>query len=75
MKISCLLEGLDNNVATIYDYTNKNTYTITLNAEQKAMYSDLLQEANQEVVNENGIDEQALPIVIYDTDLETLVFE
>lgn len=65
MIIPCLLDNIETNVATLYDYKNKKEYQVILDTQQGHEYADMLDEADA--------DQLLNPIVFYDTALEQLV--
>lgn len=64
MKVACILEGIDKNIATIYDFNNRKEYKVELSEEEEDVYNDMLKEAKEYEVDDE-INETVDPIVFY----------
>ena len=40
MKLACILESIDNNIATLYDFNNRKEYKVKLDEQESIIYND-----------------------------------
>lgn len=68
MKIPCVLESIEQNKATLYDFKNDKELSVILTEEERTIYSELLERAKDEEIEDEAVD----PIVFYDTTTNSL---
>ncbi len=72
MKLACILESIDNNIATLYDFNNRKEYKVKLDEQESIIYNDMLKEAKKHEIADE-LDETVDPIVFYNTESDKLV--
>ena len=72
MKLACILESIDINIATLYDFNNRKEYKVKLDEQETIIYNDMLKEAKEHEIADE-LDETVDPIVFYNTESDKLV--
>lgn len=72
MKVACILENIEKNTATLYDFNHRKEYQVKLSEQETLIYNDMLEEAKEHEVNDEE-DETVDPIVFYDVESGQLV--
>lgn len=68
MKTPCILVGIEQNTATLYNLDSHKELSISLTDEEIDIYSELLNEAQNEELENEVVD----PIVFYDEETKKL---